>query len=116
MRKQLLFVFTAVTIANFAVFSKVSGCGIFAFLPETLAWDAVTALRGQFFANGHPSLVLAISALFSGCFLTASLALLTLVARKKGLIQSRRSLSIAYAVLAVIYVFLSALPVPRAPC
>jgi hypothetical protein len=116
MKKQLLFVFVGVTFANFAVFSRVSGCGVFAFLPELFAWDAVTSLRGQFFANGHPSLVLAISALLSGCFLTGSLALLTLLVRKKGLLQSRGSLSIAYAVVAVTYVFLSALPVPRAPC
>lgn len=116
MKKQLLFVFAAVTVANFVVFSKVSGCGVFAFLPGLLAWDAVTALVGQFFANGHPNLVLAIAALFSGCFLTGSLALLTLVIRKRGLIQSPESLSIAYAVVAATYVFLSALPVPRAPC
>jgi hypothetical protein len=116
MKKQLLFVFVAVTIANFVAFSKISGCGVFAFLPELLAWDAVTALLGQFFANSHPNLVLAISALLSACVLTGPLALLTLVIRKRGRLQSARDLSIAYAVVAVIYVFLSALPVPRAPC
>ena len=116
MKKQLLFMLLAATIANFVVFSKVSGCGVFAFLPELLAWDAVTAILGQFFANGHPNLVLAISALLSACVLTATLALLTLVIRKLGRLQSARDLGIAYAVVAVIYVFLSALPIPRAPC
>jgi len=74
------------------------------------------AILGQFFANGHPNLVLAISALLSACVLTATLALLTLVIRKLGRLQSARDLGIAYAVVAVIYVFLSALPIPRAPC
>jgi hypothetical protein len=109
-------VFIGVSICNFAVFSKVSGCGAFAFVPEVLAWNAVAALRNQFLANSHPKLVLVISALISSCFLTGVLALVTWIARKKGRLQSERALSIAFAIAAVIYIFLSSLPVPAAPC
>jgi len=109
-------VFVGVSIGNFAVFSNVSGCGAFAFVPEVLAWNTVAALRNQFSANTHPKLVLIISALLSSFFLTGVLALVTRIGRKMGRLQSERALNIAFAVAAVVYIFLSSLPVPTAPC
>lgn len=116
MRKQLAVLFVGVSIGTFAVFSNVSGCGAFAFVPEVLAWNLVAALRSQFVANSHPKVVLVISAIIGSCFLTGVMALATWIARKRGRLQSERALNIAFAVAAVAYIFLSSLPVPTAPC
>lgn len=116
MKKQLLLVIVCATLVNAVVFSVESGCAILQFLPMYLAWVVVNTCTNAFFADNHAHVVATVGALFSAGFLAGLLALVAIVARKRGLLVSQRSLTKMFAIGSFIYLLIGALPMPAGSC
>lgn len=116
MKTKLLLLIVCITVINTIIFSVVSGCGIFQAIPMILGWNLVALVRNPLFADHHAHIVAAAGALISALFLTGFLMLIVLVERKRGLTESQLSLNKLFIIGGVIYIVLSAVPIPFGPC
>lgn len=116
MKTQLLLIIACVTLVNSIVFSAMPGCGAFRTLPLALGWHLVSACRGHLFADNHASIVAAVGALLSACFIGGLLLVLALTLWKSVLTSASYKITMYLAVGAAIYVALGLLPFPTGPC